>query len=105
MALGLSNDVLESGIVVPNAYVRIGMVMGDRHGMSDVEYESRTNISTEWYVWDGEVDPAKNAIAYRRKNYNVDGLLAGDASSPNNILKLAYDALKTLDDFADAIDV
>ena len=113
MALALTNITLPNGLVAPNVYSRV-MEFAPRRvvkkeeieGVETVSWEETTRIWTNCYIWDGVTPPAKDAKPFREYTvWSVDYILTGNADTPDNVFKLAYDALKTLPEFAGATDV
>jgi len=107
MALSLTNDTLPNGLVAPNSYVRVSYFIPERSvdPQNTTIWEERTRIHTKWYVWDGTAIPARDATCYKEETFDVAYVLTGAAATPDNVFKLAYDALKTLPEFSSAIDV
>lgn len=101
-----------NGLDIASVYIRVWTfqpertpsVLTDEDDNTTEVWEERTRIHCKWYTWDGTTVPSKMATYYKESVHVVDEILTGTADTPNNAFKLAYDALKTLDEFSTVLD-
>lgn len=84
--------VLESGIEVESAYARVGNRNGDN--------KEELTFSLNYYI--NNQAPSEGKAILKQEHYTFVPSVADDA--PNDI-KQCYEYIKTLPEFADAIDV
>lgn len=89
--MALSKDIiLNNGLTVPNAYIRIDTVSG---------YKGELDISVNSYV---SQEAFNNGQGYlEQKFYHFVPSVADGAL---NFIKQGYEYLKTLEEYADAVD-
>lgn len=85
------NIILNNGLEVNNAYIRIDTINGYKGGL---------DISVNFYTSQGAFTSGKGYLEQKMYNF-VPSVI--DTSA--NFIKQGYEYLKTLDEYKDAVDV